>query len=118
MPSADSKVKDKYIRLSGNQFQATVEYYRDRPSRDKDDNVGQAFETLKDAQAWLDTFPRDAWDGYTLSDYNYAEIDERKKHVRLNKTAAAFSIHGDRDKKHGKHSLSGRTIAGPIRGTK
>lgn len=86
----DKRVKDKSISLGGSmEYVATVKYFQDDPQRDGDVPVSREFVTLEAAQIWLGKFPRDAWTGYSLSDYNYKELDERKKNERKRKSRTA-----------------------------
>ena len=60
------QVKDKRITLKGPTsviFFATVEYYKDRPTRDEHLAVEREFPDMKSAQKFLGKYPRDVWDG-------------------------------------------------------
>ena len=72
----DKRVKDKRICLGGVFFLAVVEYFQDTPARDDHIAVEELFETLVLAQKFLVTFPRDVWDGYNATDFNYNEVDK------------------------------------------
>jgi len=71
-------VKDKRIELDNFKYRAIIEYYRDKPSRDRHKPVRKIFETMTAAQKFLEKYPRDIWDGFAINDYKYREIDERK----------------------------------------
>jgi hypothetical protein len=72
----DKRVKDKRICPGGIFFLAVVEYFQDTPARDGHVAVEGLFETLVLAQKFLVTFPRDVWDGYGVTDFNYGEVDK------------------------------------------
>lgn len=60
------QVKDKHITLKGPKdsiFLATVEYYQDCPDRDEHSAVEQQFPDMKEAQKFLEKYPRDVWTG-------------------------------------------------------
>jgi hypothetical protein len=72
----DKRVKDKRIYPGTVLFTAVVEFFQDIPARDGDEPIEEVFDTFVLAQKFLATFPRDVWDGYDPSDFNYQEIDE------------------------------------------
>lgn len=74
----DKIVKDKRIYPGTVLFTAVVEFFQDTPARDGDSMVEEMFDTFALAQKFLATFPRDIWDGFDASDFNYREIDEEK----------------------------------------
>ena len=70
-------VKDKRITLkTADLYLATVEYFQDTFHRDAHEQIDKEFATISAAQKWLEKFPRDIWDGYDSSDFNYQEPDE------------------------------------------
>lgn len=72
----DKRVKDKRIEPGTMFFKAVVEHFQDTPYRDEDIPVERMFDTLVLAQKFLVTFPRDIWDGFDATDFNYHEVDE------------------------------------------
>jgi hypothetical protein len=72
----DKRVKDKRIYPGTVLFTAVVEFFQDTPARDGDEPIEEVFDTFVLAQKFLATFPRDVWDGYDTSDFNYQEVDE------------------------------------------
>jgi hypothetical protein len=72
----DKIVKDKRIYPGTVVFTAVVEFFQDIPDRDDDETIEVLFDTFVLAQKFLASFPRDIWDGYDASDFNYHEIDE------------------------------------------
>lgn len=74
------QIKDKHIYLGSDfKYIAYIEYYQDVPERDKDETIEHVFNTFSAAQRFLRKFPRDVWDGFDVSSFNYKEIDERKR---------------------------------------
>ena len=67
-----SDVKDKRITLENWKFRAKVEFYTGQIT-----DCG-LFESLKIAQKELEKYPPDVWDGYSVEDHRYREIDDGK----------------------------------------
>lgn len=81
----DKRVKDKHIKRaspSSESYVAVVVYYQDTPQRDAHKPISSVWNTVRQAQKWLDKFPRDIWDGYDKDDRKYVETDERHRNVR------------------------------------
>lgn len=71
-------IKDKRIELDNFKYRTIIEYYRDKPERDKHLPVVKLFETMSGAQKFLSKYPRDIWDGFAINNHKYREPDERR----------------------------------------
>lgn len=78
----EKKIKDKSIGLIDLRYLATVEYYQDTPVRSNDKPTEKIFTTMEAAQIFLSQFPRDVWDGFSITDKRYKEPDERGRNAR------------------------------------
>ena len=87
MRQHDEIVKDKRIMSNhgGEPFRATVEYFKDCPDRDNDEPRTHDFTSMREAQKWLEKFPRDAWTGNEISVIIARELDKGRRRVTKRK---------------------------------
>jgi hypothetical protein len=105
----DKIVKDKRIYPGTVVFTAVVEFFQDIPARDGDDTIEALFDTFVLAQKFLATFPRDIWDGFDASDFDYREIDEESDERQTQRNAVR-NRKGNRPEQKGMPEI-GRAFA-------